>query len=50
MKKISNKKVDQTFWDMVYQNCEHVFEWSLQCGEIACEKCYTTYEKHKGKA
>jgi hypothetical protein len=28
-------------------NCDHVFEWSMQCGEVACDKCYTTYEKYQ---
>ncbi len=30
-------------------NCDHVFEWSLQCGEVACDKCYITYDKYERK-
>lgn len=47
MKPLSDRQVDNRFWKMIRQDCDHVFEWSLQCGEIACDKCYTTYEKYK---
>ena len=45
MKPLSNKKVDKVFWDVIRDNCDHDFKWSLQCGEVACDKCYTFYEK-----
>jgi len=38
---------DKLFWKIVYNNCDHQFEYSRQCGEIACDKCYTTYARHE---
>lgn len=45
MKPLSDRKIDNRFWKMIQNNCDHDFKWSLQCGEVACDKCYTFYEK-----
>jgi hypothetical protein len=46
MKPLTDRQIDNRFWKMITMNCEHVFEYSDQCGEVACDKCYTTYEKY----
>ena len=47
MKPLTDRQIDNRFWKMITMNCDHVFEWSLQCGEVACDKCFTTYEKYQ---
>jgi hypothetical protein len=49
MKPLTDRQVDSRFWKMIIINCTHEFEWSLQCGEIACGKCYVTYDEYKRK-
>ena len=39
-------KESMQFWKMVYENCDHEFKFSLQCGDIACDKCFTTLKRH----
>jgi hypothetical protein len=49
MKPLTDRQVDNRFWNMVRDNCDHVFEWTVSCGEVACDKCFTTYEKYEKK-